>query len=92
MKLEREIEITNYLHYDLQVNLESLGNALHRKDYYGKEAISEPQVGQFFSRYLLEVPYFEVIMKYMTGADDTEKGGDHFGNTADESSLESKMI
>ena len=30
--------------------------------------------------------------KYMTGADHTEKGGDHFGNTADESSLESKMI
>ena len=29
---------------DLQVNLESLGNALHKKDYYGKEAISEPQV------------------------------------------------
>ena len=27
-----------------QVNLESLGNALHKKDYYGKEAISEPQV------------------------------------------------
>jgi len=27
-----------------EINLESLGNALHKKDYYGKEAISEPQV------------------------------------------------
>ena len=59
MKLGREIEITYYLHHDIQVNLESLGDALHRKDYYGKEAISEPQVCQFFSRYFLEVPYFE---------------------------------
>ena len=49
------------LHDDLQVNLESLGDALHRKDYYGKEAISEPQVCQFFSRYFLEVPYFDKI-------------------------------
>merc|ERR1712122_337287 len=27
-----------------EVNLESLGIALNKKDYYGKEAISEPQV------------------------------------------------
>ena len=37
-----------YHNHHLQVNLESLGNALHKKDYYGKEAISEPQVWSSF--------------------------------------------
>ena len=34
----------NWVNNHHQINLESLGNALHKKDYYGKEAISEPQV------------------------------------------------
>ena len=38
----------NWVNNHLQINLESLGNALHKKDYYGKEAISEPQVWSSF--------------------------------------------
>ena len=37
-----------FYNHHLQVKIESLGNALHKKDYYGKEAISEPQVWSGF--------------------------------------------
>ena len=72
------------------MNLESLGNALHKKDYYGKEAISEPQVWSktqwfVYSRTLI---VFQNIS--CTGANHTQKRRNYFGSSANESSFKGK--
>ena len=77
-----------FYNHHLQVKIESLGNALHKKDYYGKEAISEPQVWSGFQ------PLMTCFTRYYywAGPDNIKKGGDHIGKFSDESSSKGGKI
>ena len=77
------------------MNLESLGNALHKKDYYGKEAISEPQVwSKTFSDPMQWFVYSRILIAFQniscTGANHTQKRRNYFGSSANESSFKGK--